>query len=154
MSTSCEEVYAARTHARAACLCVCLCVNACVIACVNVRAVARVRVNVVWRSFLHLSCFILWVCGSVRSFCVFTDEWQLIVQYIYMLLIIFVQMYTWDQPRLPNMNDSVTSFLYHLETSLLDSMFRTQHFLRVFVGHVQLAFWLAQYFDFTELHSR
>jgi len=52
------------------------------------------------------------------------------------------------------MNDSVTSFLYHLESSLLDSMFRTRHFLRVLVGHVQLAFLLAQYFDFTELHSR
>jgi hypothetical protein len=41
-----------------------------------------------------------------------------------MLLFIFVQMYTWGQPRLPNMNDSVTSFLYHPESSLLDSMFR------------------------------
>mmetsp|Transcript_87956 Transcript_87956/g.128605 ORF Transcript_87956/g.128605 Transcript_87956/m.128605 type:complete len:89 (-) Transcript_87956:111-377(-) len=52
-------------------------------------------------------------------------------------------MYTWGQPRLPNMNDSVTSFLYHPESSLLDSMFRTRHFLRVFVGHVQLAFGLS-----------
>jgi len=60
--------------------------------------------------------------------------------YIYMLLFIFVQMYIWGQPSLPNMNSSVTSILYHPERSLFDSMFRTRHFWRVFVGHVQLVF--------------
>ena len=70
----------------------------------------------------------------MRSFCVFTDQSHLIVQYIYMLLFIFVQMYIWGQLRLLNMNGSVTSFLYLPESSLFDSMFHTQHFFEGVVG--------------------
>ena len=70
-----------------------------------------------------------------------TSNCTIYLHVVFMFVFIFVQMYTWGQPRLPNMNDSVTSFLY--ESSLLDSMFRTRHFLRVFVGHVQLTFWLS-----------
>ena len=69
------------------------------------------------------------------------------------MLFIFVQMYIWGQPKLPNMNGSITSFLYHPESSMFDSMFCTRYFWRVFVGHVQLALWFAQYFKLTELHS-
>jgi len=66
----------------------------------------------VWSCFLHLSCFILWVCGSSRFCFVCTPEWHLIVQYVYIILFIFVQMYIWGQPRSPNMNCIVTSFAY------------------------------------------
>ena len=56
-----------------------------------------------WSCVLHLSCFIVWVCGS-SCFCFLcTPEWQLIVQYVYIILFIFVQMYIWGQPRAPNM---------------------------------------------------
>jgi len=61
-----------------------------------------------------------------------------------MLLFVFVQMYIWGHPRLPNMNGSVTSFLYHPESSLFDSIFRARHFWRVFVGMFNWHFdWLS-----------
>ena len=60
--------------------------------------------------FWHLSCFILWVCGSARSFCVFTDEWHLIVQYIYIMLFIFVQMCICGQPSSPRTKQLIVTW--------------------------------------------